>query len=146
MAVLIRREQPRIEVPGWVTRFLDEGLGDGGWFDKADRMLMEEFVEDGVLVIRVEIPGVDPEKDVDVDVHDGVLHIQAQRTEKQETTEKSFYRSEFRYGSFSRHVPLPAGATPDDIKATYADGVLEVRVPTNSQTAKATKVPVQRTG
>jgi HSP20 family protein len=107
---------------------------------------IEEFVEDGTLVVRAELPGVDVEKDVDISLHDGLLHIKAERSEKTEQKDKSFFRSEFRYGAFERTLPLPPGATTDDVKATYEDGVLEIRIPTVTKDAETQKVPVQRLG
>ena len=89
-------------------------------------------------------PGVDVDKEVDISVHDGLLHIKAQRAEKSEQKEKSFYRSEFRYGAFERTLPLPPGASIDDVKATYENGVLEIRIPTTGSESKTYQVPVQR--
>ena len=63
------------------------------------------------------------------------MRIKAHREERQEEKEKGGYRTEFRYGSFSRTLRLPEGATADDVKATYTDGVLEVRVPIPEQKA-----------
>lgn len=90
---------------------------------------VEEFVDDKTLVVRAELPDVDPDKDVDVTVTDGVLTIRAERQEKEEHKDKDRFRSEFRYGSFSRSIPLPEGVKEEDIKASYTDGVLEVRTP-----------------
>ncbi len=75
-------------------------------------------------MVRAEIPGIDPAKDVDITVHDGRLTIKAERTEKKEAGG----RSEFSYGSFIRSIPLPPGANEDDIKATYDKGILTVTV------------------
>jgi HSP20 family protein len=86
---------------------------------------IEEYVEEGNEVIRAELPGMEPDKDLDVTVQDGVLTIKAERSE--EKTEKG--RSEFRYGSFLRRVMLPAGADESDVTATYDKGILTVRVP-----------------
>ncbi|MGZ6834181.1 MAG: Hsp20/alpha crystallin family protein, partial [Mycobacteriaceae bacterium] len=59
--------------------------------------------------------------------------------------DKTGYRSEFRYGMFSRTLPLPAGVREEDIKASYANGILEVRVPRPEQPAAAArKIPVER--
>jgi HSP20 family protein len=108
-------------------------------------MRVEEFADQGSLVVRVEMPGIDPDKDVDLSVSNGVLHIRAQREERAETKEQDVYRSEFRYGSFERRVQLPAGAGDRDVSATYKDGILEVRVPLPEQPeASVTKVPVSR--
>ena len=94
---------------------------------------VEDEMKDGNYEIRAEIPGVDPAKDVDITVRDGVLTIKAERTEKKESSG----RSEFSYGSFMRSVTLPAGADQDAIKASYDKGVLTVSVPvTEAQTAE----------
>ena len=56
------------------------------------------------------------------------------------------YRSEFRYGAFTRTLPLPEGCTEADVTATYHDGILEVRVPTSPATSStAAKVAITRT-
>ena len=94
---------------------------------------VEDEMTDGNYEVRAEIPGVDPVKDVDVTVRDGVLTIKAERTEKKESNG----RSEFSYGSFMRSVTLPAGADQDAIKASYDKGILTVSVPvTEAQTAE----------
>lgn len=98
-------------------------------------------------MVRAELPGVDPEKDVEISVQDHSLLISAHRQERTEEKAKGGYRSEFRYGSFSRALPLPEGATEQDIRATYADGVLEVRIPVPEQTQAAhRKIEVKRAG
>lgn len=85
---------------------------------------LEDEMEDGHYVVRAELPGIDPAKDVDITVRDGRLTIKAERSEKKE----SKGRSEFSYGSFFRSVTLPAGANEEDIKATYDKGILTVSV------------------
>ncbi|WP_077489369.1 Hsp20/alpha crystallin family protein [Sinomonas mesophila] len=107
---------------------------------------VEEVQEGDALVVRAELPGIDPEKDVDVSITDDGLHIRAYREERAEQKDKHSYRSEFRYGSFSRTVPLPEGATADDVTATYKDGVLEVRVPVPAQPSPppSSKIQVKR--
>lgn len=106
---------------------------------------LEEYLEDGVCVIRTELPGIDPDKDVDITVADGVLHLAAKREERAEESRPDGYRSEFRYGAFERHLRLPDGATDADVKASYKDGILEVRVPmpTSPSEPEITKVPVE---
>ena len=142
MATLTRWEPFGVELPAWMARLFD----DRPFFEGFDKPLMrvEEFVDDGTLVVRAELPGVDVDNDVDVSVHDGLLHIKAERNEKTEKTDRSFYRSEFRYGAFERTLPLPPAATTDDVKATYEDGVLEIRIPTVAKDAETHKVPVKR--
>ena len=89
---------------------------------------VEEFVDGEQLVVKAEIPGVDPENDIDVSVDNGVLTIAAERRESnREKLDKGFH-SEFRYGSFVRQIRLPAGTSPEVVSATYKDGVLEIRM------------------
>jgi HSP20 family protein len=102
---------------------------------------MEDYVEDGTYVLRAELPGVDPEKDIDVTVSKGILTISAHRQEKAEGK----HRSEFRYGAFARSVTLPEGADEDRIRASYDRGVLEVVVNLKDQAAVQAdkRIPVQ---
>ncbi|MEE6165987.1 Hsp20/alpha crystallin family protein [Mycolicibacterium sp. 120322] len=86
---------------------------------------VEDEMKDGNYELRAEIPGVDPAKDVDITVRDGVLTIKAERSEKKEANG----RSEFSYGSFTRSLTLPSGADEDGIKASYDKGILTVAVP-----------------
>ncbi|HEX6420279.1 MAG TPA: Hsp20/alpha crystallin family protein [Acidimicrobiales bacterium] len=105
---------------------------------------VEEYTEDGSLVVRAELPDIEPDKDLELSVAEGVLHIEATREEKTEKRDKAMYRSEFRYGSFVRDIPLPEGTRDEDITATYKDGILEVRVPMPEQPEKpgVTRVPI----
>jgi HSP20 family protein len=108
-----------------------------------DRIRVDEFDEDGALVVRAEIPGVDPDKDVEITVSDHMLHIRAERRSKEEKEEKSYRRHELRYGSFTRTIPLPEGTSESAVKASYKDGILEVRVP-EPKPEPMKKVPIAR--
>jgi HSP20 family protein len=112
--------------------------------DMPEPMRVEEYTEGTQAVVRVELPGIDPDKDVDISVSDNTLHIRAERREESKTEEKGGYRSEFRYGSFVRTIDLPAGCSEQDVNATYKDGILEVRVPIDEASAKARKIQIQR--
>lgn len=105
---------------------------------------LEELIDGGDLIIRAEIPGIDPERDVDITVQQGSLRIRAQRRAEARSEEKGYFRTEFQYGSFTRVVPLPAGADESDVSAHYHDGILEIRVPLESERASARRVPVAR--
>ena len=100
------------------------------WPDTLDDTLrVEEFRDNGSLVIRADLPGIDPEKDVEVTLVDGALRIKGERKQEETTEKKDFFRHELRYGTFTRELPMPDGASVDEVKAFYKDGVLEVRVP-----------------
>ncbi|MDH2430830.1 Hsp20/alpha crystallin family protein [Sphaerisporangium sp. TRM90804] len=84
----------------------------------------EDYVLDGRYVLRAELPGVDPDKDVEITLAGGVLTIRAERQHE----EKDEHRSEFRYGSLTRSIALPPGTDDRDVKAVYDRGILEVSV------------------
>jgi HSP20 family protein len=109
-------------VPSWA--WIDQVFRDGDW---RRSFKIEESHEGDSIVIRAELPGVDPEKDVTVDVVDGELVIRAQRSESRSSEKRHVHRSEFRYGSFTRMIPLPSGVDESTMAATYKDGILEVR-------------------
>lgn len=138
MTTLARRPtSPMAEMLDWLesnTPFSFSGVG------LAPYVRVEDYLEGGDYVLRAELPGIDPEKDVEVSVENDMLTITGERRE--EIKEKS--RREFHYGSFRRSVSLPKGAQPDRITASYSDGVLEVRVPTGGEEPPATKIPIQR--
>lgn len=104
-------------------------------FGSAQTFRIEDYTEDGTYMIRAELPGVDPDKDLEVTVEPGVLTIHAERHE--ETREDR--HSEFKYGSLTRTVTLPEGADPDKITATYDKGILTVTVPVPEEAKPATR-------
>ena len=85
--------------------------------------------ENGTLKVTAELPGIDPEKDVEITIEGDVLLIRGTKTATEEVTEKDRYLRERHFGSFERRIPMPDGVNPDSIKATYDKGVLTVRVP-----------------
>jgi HSP20 family protein len=104
-------------------------------------MRLEEFVEGGTYVVRAELPGLDPETDIDIEVENSVLTIRAERRQ----TKHDRGSTEFHYGHFERRVLLPEGTDESDITAGYDAGVLEVSVPVREQAAQPRSIPVQRT-
>lgn len=112
--------------------------------DTAELIKVEERMDGNELVVRAEMPGIDPDKDVTINVTGNMLHLQAERRQEEKHEEGGRVRSEFSYGSFRRTLPLPVGASEDDVKATYKDGILEVRVPIDGKAAEARKIAVQR--
>jgi HSP20 family molecular chaperone IbpA len=88
-----------------------------------------EVVRDGDdAVVRLELPGLDPERDVAVEIENGRLVVRGER--RDERSEERGGRSvrEVRYGSFRRSFVLPEHVTADAVSASYDAGVLTVRV------------------
>ena len=98
---------------------------------------IEEFLEGDRHVIRADMPGVDPTKDIQLSVDGGLLRLRGERRAE----EHDKHRSEIRYGSFERLVTLPRGTRAEDVKAEYVDGVLTVSMPT-TDAGEPTTIPV----
>lgn len=127
-----------VEVPNRLRRLLDWDGQLGHW------MRIEELRDDDELVVRAELPGIDPERDVEITCEEGMLHISAHREERHAKRSGREVHSEFRYGELSRDVPIPAGVQPADVVARYEDGILEVKVPCeHNGHAARTKVPIE---
>ena len=84
------------------------------------------------IVLRADLPGLD-QKDIQVDVENGMLTIRGTRQQEREAKEEDYYCCERWAGSFSRTMALPPGTDQDKIKATFKNGVLEVHVPKSPQ-------------
>jgi HSP20 family protein len=135
MAGLMRREsrgeRESADVFGRFDQLFDEWarmMPFRHWTQSGDLIRVEEYREDGMLVVRADLPGIDPDKDVELTVSDGMLRIEAERRTEEKQEGKGYLRQEVRYGSVSRSLPLPGGVTEADITATYKAGVLEVRI------------------
>jgi HSP20 family protein len=98
---------------------------------------IEEYVDGDRHVIRADMPGVDPNKDIQLTVDGAVLHLRGERRAEKHDE----HRTELRYGSFERLITLPRGTRPEDVTAEYTDGVLTVSMPSSS-TEEARVIPV----
>lgn len=141
---LMKRRQHDLDWPTSMMRRFGE-MPDmfGDWFEETP-MKIEEFESEGHLVIRAEMPGIDPDEDVEITVADHRLHVKAERKEETKEEDVKGWRSEFHYGSFERTMQLPPGATEEDVTATYADGILEIRMPVDREADTTKRIPVTR--
>jgi HSP20 family protein len=121
MSTLLHRD-PRTMFPDLVEWFEEPFMTLRPYL--AQPIRVEDYLADDHYMVRAELAGIDPEKDVEVTVGAGYLTIRAERHDKTEGK----HRSEFRYGAFTRSLPLPANANEDDVKATCHDGILTVSV------------------
>jgi len=107
---------------------------------------IDVLTRDGALVVRAELPGIDPEKDVDISVDDGVLTLKGERRHEEKSEGDGWVRMERSFGSFERHIPLPQGVDPDTIRASYESGILEVVVPDVAELTSPKKIQVTSGG
>jgi len=112
------------------------GLPAAAW-----KPAVEMYETNDEVVVRAEMPNVDP-SNVDVTVANDALTIKGTVRQEEEKKDRAYFRRELRYGYYVRTLPLPAEVTGADAKATYKDGVLEVKIP-KSERAKPTSVKVQ---
>jgi HSP20 family protein len=111
------------------------------------------FARNGDLVIRLDLPGIDPEREeVGLTVKDGELAIRGERKQDKEVKEADYYLTEACYGAFERHFPVPIGTDEKAVRVQYKDGVLEVVVKdgveiveTEKQQAKSTLIETVKT-
>lgn len=88
-----------------------------------------EVIKDGDdALVRLELAGVDVDKDVNVELDSGRLVISGERRDEHAEDKDGRTLREVRYGSFQRSFAVPAHVQADAVEASYADGVLTVRV------------------
>jgi HSP20 family protein len=138
---LFERSSPfRRGVSPW--RLLDEFLG--GEMPRAGRGFapsVDVAESTDEYVVTAELPGAKPE-DVTIELHEGVLTIRGEkRSERDESKEHSRYVERV-FGSFSRSFSLPQNANGEKIQASFADGVLTLRIPKREE-AKPRTIAIQ---
>lgn len=145
-AIEVRTEGPI----GWLRDEIDR-LFDDFSFTRPGRSLFSfpslpgetkpavELVEkDGGYRLTVEVPGI-AEKDLDVELAEGVLTVSGEKREESETKESGYLISERNYGAFRRQLTLPADVDPDSLEAKVRDGVLRLDMKKDKNAASRTR-------
>jgi HSP20 family protein len=102
-----------------------------------------ELTRDGDdAVLRLELPGLDAEKDVSVEIRDNRLHVSGERRDARSEDSGNGRLREVRYGSFHRSFALPAHVTAESVAASYDAGVLTVKVTGAYVGRDAQRIPV----
>ncbi len=133
-----------LSLPDELGRFFGRTSGEwerfarGVWSPAVDM-----YESDKEIVVKAELPGLTA-KDIDITVDEDMLTIKGERKFFKEAKEENYYRLERRYGTFERAVTLPASIQKNKAKATFKEGVLEIRMPTAKEVeTKRVKVAVE---
>jgi HSP20 family protein len=93
---------------------------------------MDIFEDGNDVVVKAEMPGIKKE-DIEVNLTDDTVTVSGEKKKEEKVEKKDYYRVERSYGSFSRSFRLPKEVQSDKAKATFKDGVLEIRVPKTAE-------------
>lgn len=135
------------DIQGEVNRLFDSFLGrptisGAGSAVRTWAPILDMHETKDELVMNFELPGVG-EKDVTLSITGDLLTLKGERTANREFKDENAYHAERVYGKFERHVQLPMPVQPDKVKATYRDGVLEVKLPKAEEVKpKAIKIDI----
>lgn len=147
--------RPFSDLPRWerdMDRMMEEFFGrrfrpwsPERWFKteglEVNAPAVDLFEEKDDIVVKAEIPGMDKDN-IEVNLSDHMLTIKGEKKKSEEVKEENYYRSERSYGSFTRTLELPKEVHADKVKATFKNGVLEIRLPKTEQ-AKAKEIKVK---
>jgi HSP20 family molecular chaperone IbpA len=106
-------------------------LFDLNFASRGGLIRMEDQMTEAEYTVRAELPGLDPEKDIQIAVANGLLTVHAERKEEPHARQ----RTEFRYGIMQRTVRLPSSADEGAVKARYTKGILKITVPLKTTSA-----------
>ena len=149
--------RPFIGLTGWerdMDRMLEDFFGRRArpwwperWFKPDDMELrppiVDVFEEKDEIVVKAELPGMEKEN-IELNLSDHTLTIKGEKKKEEEVKEENYYRSERSYGGFLRTLELPKDVHADKVKASFKNGILEVRMPkTEAAKAKEVKVKVE---
>lgn len=80
------------------------------------------------VIATCDIPGLKKDDDIQINVDQQMLSIRGSIHKTMEVKEDHMFRQESSMSGFQRSIPLPSPVSRDGAKATYRNGVLEVRM------------------
>ena len=105
---------------------------------------VELYQTDQEVVVTAELPGIQSKDDVEVSVTPDSLNLRGEMKRSQDVNEENYFHSERYYGSFSRTLPLPVEVKPEETRASYQNGLLEIRMPKTEKALRtAHRVQIQ---
>jgi HSP20 family protein len=123
------------------NQFFQGGTGEeASWGGRTWTPPVDIYETDEALILKAELPGVS-KNDVSIEIHQNTLVLRGQRRHEAEVKEDRYHRVERAYGSFQRSFMLPTLVDQEHVRATYRDGVLELRLP-KSEATKPKRVAI----
>lgn len=119
-------------------RQLLRNLGNFGEFAPS----VDIFEEKNDVVVKAELPGIKRE-DINVELIGNSMVISGEKKSEEKVDRKGYYRVERSYGSFHRALTLPEGIDANKAKASFKDGVLEVRIPKTTEQGNIRRIAIQ---
>lgn len=121
---------------GWPERLRFREIGSRG-------PAIEIYEEKDDVMVKAELPGMQKE-DLDLNISGNLLTIRGEKKKREEVKEKGYYYSECSFGTFERSIEIPKDVQPDKVRASFKDGILEVRLPkTDEAKRKEIKIKVE---
>jgi HSP20 family protein len=121
-------------------------LGPSGGWSGAPQSLwnpqIEVFQRGEQMVVRADLPGLTKD-DIQVQIQDDALLIAGERRHESKGEEQGFFHTERSYGRFERAIALPEGASPENIEASFENGVLEISLPLPAKQARGRTIEVK---
>ena len=105
------------------TKDLDDDMRVCAW-----RPSVDIYEAENEIVLKAELPGINKDN-VSVEVKDNALTLRGERFPEAEINEDKYYRREICFGTFERSFTLQDRIQPEQIKATFKDGILTVKIP-----------------
>jgi len=134
--------QMREEMDRLFSQFVRRGEGEEAtWAQGLWAPAVDIYETDEAFMLKAELPGFSKE-DVSLEVHENRLIMRGERKRESEAKDEQYHRLERAYGRFERAFWLPTTVDPEQIQATFKDGVLELRLPKNSA-VKPKQIPIR---
>ena len=146
-ADIVKRESPRMLSPfSEMERMMEDFMRRPfsmfpmmwpltGQIEEALSPAIDVFEEDNTIVVKAELPGMRKE-DISVELSDGILKITGEKKREEKVEKKDYYHTERSLGFFERRISLPAETQIDKVKASFKEGLLEIKVPKSEETKK----------
>jgi len=106
-----------------------------GFADEELSPAVDIFEQEDAVVVKAELPGMNKDN-ISVELNDGVLRIAGEKKREEKIEKKDYFRMERSVGSFERRISLPSGIETEKTKASFKDGVLEIKIPKSEDAKK----------